>query len=79
MAGVSAHGGAEATANPRPGSPGYLRWYWTKSPEGRAKWNTWTELYNHLRRHLSEPMAKRVASEWFHAVKGYYSGDKRNR
>jgi len=28
MAGVSAHGGVEATANPKPGSAGYLKWYW---------------------------------------------------
>jgi hypothetical protein len=77
MAGVSAHGGVEATANPRPGSPGYLKWYWTKG-EGRAKWNSWTELHEHLLKHLPDAQARRVASQWFHDVKGYWPGDKRN-
>lgn len=78
MAGFSAHGGVESSANPKPGSKGYLKWYWTRG-EGRRKWNSWTELYTHLRKHLAEPMAKRVASQWFHDVKGYWPGDRRNR
>lgn len=55
-----------------------LKWYWTKG-EGRRKWDSWTELYSHLRKHLAEPMAKRVASQWFHDVKGYWPGSKLNR
>jgi hypothetical protein len=80
MAGVSAHGGAETTANPRPGSPGYLKWYWTKSPEGLAKWRSsphpWTALYNHLAKHMNPAMAKRVASQWFHDTMGYWPGSR---
>lgn len=55
-----------------------LKQYWVFGA-GRAKWNSWTELYGHLKRHLSVPMAKRVASQWFHDRYGYWSGDKRNR
>lgn len=78
MAGASIHGGVEATANPKPGSRGYLKWYWVAGP-GRRKWNTWTELHNHLRKHLSPGMAKRVTSAWFHAATGIWSGSDLNR
>lgn len=55
-----------------------LKEYWTKGA-GRARWNTWTELYEHLLKHLPPGRAKRTASQWFHDVKGYWPGDRRNR
>lgn len=78
MAGVSAHGGVEATANPKPGSRGYLKWYWTQGP-GRAKWSTWTELYTHLVKYLGEATAKRVTSAWYHAATGHWVGEKKGK
>jgi len=55
-----------------------LKTYWTTGA-GRARWNSWTELYQHLLKHLSPDRAKRTASQWFHDVKGFWPGDKRNR
>jgi HK97 family phage portal protein len=55
-----------------------LKAYWTRGP-GRARWSTWTELYRHLLKYLPAPLAKRTASQWFHDVKGFWPGDKRNR
>lgn len=55
-----------------------LKAYWTTGA-GRARWNSWTELYQHLVKHLSPSRAKRTAAQWFHDVKGYWPGDKRNR
>jgi phage portal protein BeeE len=52
--------------------------YWTKGP-GRAKWNTWTELYTHLLKYLSPERAKRTAAQWFHDVKGFWPGSRKNR
>lgn len=42
-----------------------LKHYWLRG-EGAAKWATWTELFDHLRKHMPAEMAKRVAAEWFH-------------
>ena len=68
----------DATANPRPGSRGYLKWWWTQGP-GRARWNSWTELYTQLREYMSDGRARRTAAQWFHDVRGYWPGDRRNR
>lgn len=78
MAGVSAHGGVEATANPKPGSRGYLKWWWVYGP-GRARWTTWTELHTQLMEHISKAMADRVASAWFHERHGYWPGHQRGK
>jgi hypothetical protein len=75
---VAGQFGPEAVANPTPGSRGFLKFWWTKG-KGRAKWNSWTELYHHLVKYMPPPMAKRVAAQWFHDVKGYWPGDRRNR
>lgn len=57
-----------------------LRDYWTKNPEGLAKWadkpHPWTALYHELRKHLADELAKRVAAQWFHLVKGYWPGSQ---
>jgi hypothetical protein len=57
-----------------------FRDYWTKDPRGLAKWanhaHPWTALYNHLRKFLGDERAKRVASEWYHLVKGHWPAEK---
>lgn len=78
MPGVSAHGGVEATADPRPGSRGYLKWYWCFGP-GRSKWNSWTELHSHLVKFLTPAVADRVTSAWYHAATGLWAGSDANR
>lgn len=62
------------------GDRNQLKEYWTKG-KGRAKWvdhaHPWTALYNHLKKHMPDEMAKRVASEWYHEVKGHWPSEKR--
>jgi hypothetical protein len=62
------------------GNEDNLRDYWTKDPRGLAKWanhaHPWTALYNHLRKFLGDERAKRVASEWYHLVKGHWPAEK---
>ncbi|WP_159794479.1 hypothetical protein [Puerhibacterium puerhi] len=75
-----ATGHVDAVADPRPGSRGYLKWYWTKGP-GLRKWvasaHPWTALYRHLVKYMSAPMAKRTASQWFHDVTGMWPGERK--
>jgi len=64
------------------GKKNNLKDYWTKG-EGLAKWvdnaHPWTTLYNHLKKHMPNEMAKRVASEWYHEVKGHWPSEKRGK
>jgi hypothetical protein len=67
-------------------TPGHdeLHHFWTRSPEGLAKWagspTPWTTLYHHLLKYAPTPeAAKRWASAWFLEVKGYASGSDLNR
>lgn len=57
-----------------------LKHYWTKDPEGLAKWAThahpWTALYHHLVKHMPPAMAKRVTSQWFKDVFGIWPGER---
>lgn len=52
--------------------------YWVYG-EGRAKWSTWTELYEHLVKHMDPLRAKLAASAWFKERFGYASGSDKNR
>jgi hypothetical protein len=52
--------------------------YWLYG-KGRAKWNTWTELYRRLIKHVGRLRAKRIASQWFHSRFGFWPGDDKNR
>ena len=65
-------------ADTHPGD-GELKKYWTRGP-GLSRWATsahpWTSLYHHLRKHLPDEQAKRVASSWFHEVFGFWPGDR---
>jgi hypothetical protein len=60
-----------------------LKRYWTKSPEGLAKWaksrHPWTALYRHLKDKVGAERAKRIASEWYHEVFGHWPGEKRGK
>ena len=60
-----------------------LKHYWTRDPEGLAKWATkphpWTALYRQLRRHVGAARAKRIASQWFKEVFGIWPGERKGR
>jgi hypothetical protein len=72
-----------AGADTHPGGE-ELHHYWTKDPEGLAKWATlkegrWTALYEHLKHHMPDWKAKKTASAWFLEVIGYAAGSDQNR
>jgi 2'-5' RNA ligase len=54
-----------------------LKRYWLHG-EGLAKWNSWTELFSHIKKYVNPEYAKRIAAEWFHERYGYWPGDSRN-
>jgi len=60
-----------------------LHHYWTRDPEGLAKWvespHPWTSLRNHLLKHVGPGRAERMAAEWFHEVMGFWPGSDTNR
>lgn len=60
-----------------------LHHYWTKDPEGRAKWvdspHPWTTLVAHLTPKVGPLKAKIFASRWFIEVFGYAAGSDKNR
>lgn len=60
-----------------------LKDYWTKDPEGLAKWvdkpHPWTALRNHLRKHMPQEQADRMASQWFKLVMGHWVGEEKGR
>lgn len=66
--------------HPGDGKAWQLRQYWTKGP-GLARWaNTahpWTTLVALLTKHVGPAMAKRLASEYFHDVFGYWPGHRK--
>lgn len=53
-----------------------LKEYWLRG-EGAGRWATWTQLYNHLREHVGDERAKRIAAEWFHERYGYWPGHQK--
>lgn len=58
--------------------PDTLKRYWMTG-DGAGKWATWTELYGHLKKHMADELAKRVAAEWFHERYGIWPGSDKNR
>ena len=60
-----------------------LHHYWTRDPEGLAKWvghlHEWTALRDHLIKFVGPERADRMASEWFHEVKGFWPGSDLHR
>ena len=63
----------------RPGNGERLKRYWVLSPEGRAKWHTFTELRAHLIKYLPPGEATRTSSQWFHDRYGIWPGSDANR
>lgn len=65
------------------GKKNNIKDYWTKDPRGLAKWvddpHPWTALYNHLKKHMPDEMAKRTASEWYHEVKGHWPNEGKGK
>jgi len=55
-----------------------LKAYWLTG-EGAGTWATWTELYHHLRKHMVDELAKRVAAEWFHIRYGIWPGHQQGK
>lgn len=71
--GVDTHPGGEA-----------LRKYWTRDPEGLAKWAThphpWSTLYRHLIKYLKNPeRTARVTETWYRLVFGGPSGWRKGK
>lgn len=61
------------------GNDDVFRNYWVFG-KGRAKWNTWTELYHHIVTKVGDPeKAKRIAASWFHLRFGIWPGADLNR
>jgi hypothetical protein len=72
----------DVVANPKPGTRGYLKWYWTRGP-GLAKWVTsphpWTALRNELAKYLKPPVLDRTVSQWFRDVFGIWPGEREGK
>jgi len=72
----------DVVADPRPGSRGYLKWYWTKGP-GQRKWrlspHPWTALKRHLRGKVPAIYLDATVSKWFEDVFGYPSGARKGK
>lgn len=60
-----------------------LRNYWTRTPEGLAKWvkspHPFTALVRHLQKHMTREQAEGLANRYYHRVFGYYPGSDRAR
>lgn len=68
-----------ADTHPGDGDAQRLKRYWLAGP-GRRKWNTWTELYNHLKKYITPPeRAKRVTEAWYFEATGRHGGSDLNR
>lgn len=72
----------DVVADPRPGSRGYLKWYWTKGP-GLAKWrlspHPWTALRWHLLGKVPLQYLDETVSAWFEDVFGYPPGARKGK
>jgi hypothetical protein len=73
----------DATANPKPGTRGYLKWWWTKGP-GLARWartaHPWTSLRRQLGEHITDKspaVIDAITSAWYREVFGRLPGRKR--
>jgi hypothetical protein len=67
-----------AAVDTHPGDAEHLKAYWLTG-KGRAKWNTWTELYHHLLKYMPPEKAKRTAAQWYHEGTGMWAGSDANR
>jgi hypothetical protein len=55
-----------------------LKDYWLHG-EGAAKWKTWTQLFNHIKKYVTPEQAKRIAATWFHERYGFWPSSTANR
>lgn len=55
-----------------------LKRYWMTG-EGSARWATWTQLYDHLKKHMADEKARQIAASWFHERYGNWPGSDENR
>lgn len=55
-----------------------LKRYWLYG-EGAGLWSTFTELRDHLVKHMPPEKANRIAASWFHERYQMWPGDDRNR
>jgi hypothetical protein len=55
-----------------------LKRYWMTG-EGAGRWATWTELYDHLKKHMTDGKARQIAAAWFHERYGRWPGSDANR
>jgi hypothetical protein len=64
-----------------PGNAATLRHYWTKTPEGLAKWadspKPFTTLVSHLKKYVKDPEG--LAAEYYHDVFGRWPGNHSGR
>ena len=71
------------TSAVNPGNGARLKRYWTKDPEGLARWATsphpWSTLYAQLIRFVNPELAKRLTETYFVAVFGYHSGSRKGK
>ncbi|GAA1401933.1 hypothetical protein GCM10009613_61070 [Pseudonocardia kongjuensis] len=74
---------ADAVANPKPGTRGYLKWWWTKGP-GLKRWagspKPWTTLRRQLGKHIkdkSPAVIDSITSAWYREVFGRLPGRKK--
>lgn len=63
---------------------GELKEYWTKDPEGLAKWagkpHPWTSLYKEISEHVkNKRKAKAITSAWYREVFGHMPNEKPGR
>jgi hypothetical protein len=67
----------DVVADPKPGSSGYLKWYWTKGP-GLAKWaaspHPFTALRGHLVKFVPLQYLNATVAQWFHDALGFWPG-----
>ena len=72
----------DVVADPRPGSRGYLKWYWCSGP-GLKKWRTsphpWTKLRSLLLGKVPTQYLNQTVSAWFEEVFGYPSGARKGK
>ncbi len=72
----------DVIADPKPGSRGYLKWYWTKGP-GLAKWAKSPHPYTALKRHLADKVPLQhldeIVAQWFHDVFGIWPGERKGK
>ncbi|HTF49383.1 MAG TPA: minor capsid protein [Pseudonocardia sp.] len=60
---------------PKKADRNQLKEYWLRG-EGAARWTSWTDLYNHLKDHVGNERAKRMAAQWYHDRYGRWPGEK---